>query len=195
VTTEAQTRLDAGRLLAGLGGVLLIVSLFLDWYGLDWFGDAGVDAGVDASSGDGVTAWNSFELLDIVLAGLALVAIYAAFEALVPARWPRPPAAVARAAGPIALLLVFVAIVNKPPALLFVREGGLEIGIWLALAGTLLMTVGTLLSRVRVSFVVSSREPGERGPPPPGDRAEPASSADPAAETRVMGRRSEPPGL
>ena len=57
------------------------------------------------------------------------------------------------------------------------------------------MTVGTLLSRVRVSFVVSSREPGERGPPPPGDRAEPASSADPAAETRVMGRRSEPPGL
>ncbi len=164
--------------MAALGALLLLVSLFLDWYG-------------DAGGDDGITAWNSFELVDLLLAALAVVAIYAAFEALAPTRWPRLHGVAARAAGPIALLLVFVAIVNKPPVLLFVPGAELEIGVWLALAGALLMTVGALLGRVRVSFVVSPRDDATAAP----GAGDPARPHDQAAETRVMQSGSQPPGI
>ncbi|MEA2356409.1 MAG: hypothetical protein QOD61_2538, partial [Solirubrobacteraceae bacterium] len=49
-------RPDTGGLVAAVGGLLLLVSLFLDWYTLATFT---------------VTAWTAFEVWDLVLAALA----------------------------------------------------------------------------------------------------------------------------
>jgi hypothetical protein len=59
-------RLSYGALAAGIGGVVLIISLFLDWA---------------SSGGFGANAWQSFKITDILLLVLGLLAIgYAAIE-------------------------------------------------------------------------------------------------------------------
>jgi hypothetical protein len=180
VAPRTPARLDAGSVVAALGGVLLLISLFLNWYG--------------AVDGDeGVSAWNSFELVDILLALLALTAILAPLAHLPGDRAPRVAPALISAAGPIALALVVISIIDTPPILLYVPDSDLETGAWLALAASALMTIGSLLGRVRISFVVASREPvGRDGR---GGAGEPATSADPAAETRVMREGTKPPGI
>jgi hypothetical protein len=139
-------RLDAGGLLAALGGLVLLVSLFLDWY----------PAG---------SAWTLFELVDIVLAALAVAAIVA----VLPLQWPGEPAAVGLvpdgwlpAIAAAALAIVFVSLINDPPA---IRGASPELGGWIGLAGALLLTGGAVLGRARISVVVSMRS-SERPPPP-----------------------------
>jgi hypothetical protein len=161
------TKIELGSLLAGLGAVLLLVSLFLDWYGPE-------------EGGGGITAWQTFELVDLILAALSIAVLYALFERLTKLRdQPILPGWVATVAGPVAVVLVVVAIVNDPPILLTVPGTELEAGIWVALAGGLLISLGALLGRVRISLVMSARE-GE-------------DSVDRAAETQTMPAESEQP--
>jgi hypothetical protein len=141
----AREGIDGGRVVVALGAALLFASLFVDWYG---FG-----RGPDA---DGFTAWTAFELVDILLALLALAAIAAAVEPFARANTRIPPG-VASAAGPAALLLVIISIVNVPPAAQGF-ESDLEVGVWLALAGAAIMCAGGLLALNRVSLVVTPRE-------------------------------------
>jgi hypothetical protein len=163
-----ETRVDLRSLLAGLGALVLLVSLFLDWYG-------------DPDGDGGRTAWGSFELVDILLAALALVAIYELVRRISDRRrWP-DAGALARLAGPVALVLVVVSLIDEPPLFALV-DPDREVGIWLALAGGLLMTIGSLLTRVRVSFVVSDREPAGAAAPP----SAPTPAHDPDAETRTL---------
>src|SRR5215207_3430262 len=56
----AARRIDVGPVLALIGALMLLVSLFLDWFEA------------------GATAWEVFEVLDLVLAACAIVAILAA---------------------------------------------------------------------------------------------------------------------
>jgi hypothetical protein len=135
--------IDGGRIVVAIGAALLFASLFVDWYGLDR----------DLA---GFTAWTAFELVDVLLALLALAAIVAAIEPIARAS-SRIPATVAVAAGPAALLLVIVSIVNVPPAAQGF-DSQLEVGAWLALAGAAVMCVGALLALNRVSLVVTPRE-------------------------------------
>jgi hypothetical protein len=67
-TSRPPTRLSYGALVAGAGGLLLILSLFLDWVGAGGFGANG---------------WDLFSIMDffLLLVGLAAVA-FAAIEAL-----------------------------------------------------------------------------------------------------------------
>ena len=153
---------DLGRVLVGIGATTLIVSLFLDWY----------------SGGQGLTlsAWGSFELVDLLLAALALAALCAVVAGLaLRDRAPLVPDPLLRVAGPLALVLVVLAIIDEPPVFAAI-DAELEEGIWIALAGAVLMTVGAILGAVRISVVVAERE---RGRP-----------VDPAAETQAM--RAEP---
>ena len=52
-------RIEAGPVLVGLGALLLLVSVFLDWYEPN------------------VTAWQAFEVLDLLMAALSLAALVA----------------------------------------------------------------------------------------------------------------------
>jgi hypothetical protein len=124
-------RIDLGRAVLFAGAALLFVSLFLDWYD------------------PGLTAWEAFEALDLVLAGLAVAAMAAAVRPDI-----LPPWAAVAVPG-AALLIVVVQLVNFPPAAV---GGDLASGAWLALAGTLLMTAGAALSLAAISITVQVRE-------------------------------------
>lgn len=129
---EARNRFG-GFLLLGAGAILLFVSLFLDWYE------------------PGISAWTTFEVWDMVLAALALMAVAAAAGALGFAR-PLPDRAVL-AASVLAPVIVVMSLVNHPPAAQGLAQDPMT-GIWLALAGSLLMALGAAAAVARISVAV-----------------------------------------
>jgi hypothetical protein len=123
-------RFDVGTGLVALGAVLLLVSLFVDWFD---------------PSGD---AWAVFELTDVVLAACAIAGLVAVL--------PRY-GGLARAIPLIAfaaLAIVVVQLVDRPPA---ARGDELEPGAWLALAATALMAAGAAMSAASISVTVDVR--------------------------------------
>ena len=58
-------RFEVGPILVALGAIVLLVSLFLDWYG-------------------SLTAWDAFEVVEVLLAALAVTALVIALGQLVP---------------------------------------------------------------------------------------------------------------
>jgi hypothetical protein len=157
-TARTERLLDAGTLLIALGSLALAVSLFLDWYGV----------GFDQS----ISAWTTFEFVDILLAALALAALVAVSERMIGIAPVMPPW-VHIVCGPIALVIVCVSLIDEPPAA--GAAATLEVGGWIAFAAAAVMTIGALLTRVRISLVVGTRE--RTG-------ATPSTPADPGAETR-----------
>ena len=124
-------RFELGPILVAAAALLLLVSLFLDWYG-------------------GLTAWDVFEVVDMLLAALALGALVAGLSVVLPElpadrRWL--PWLVAAA-----VVVVAVSIINPPPAATG-RE--LHTGAWVAFGAALGMAVGAILSLSRVSFSVA----------------------------------------
>ena len=136
-------RFEAGPVLVALGAIVLIVSFFLDWYG-------------------SLTAWDAFEVVEVLLAALGATAVIIAIGELVPdievgdRRWL--PAIVLGVA-----VLVAAEIINPPPA-----AGGQDpaIGAWIAFAAAIVMFIGTVLTFGRVRFAVSveGRQVRERVP-------------------------------
>ena len=163
-------RINGGQALVVLGAIALIVSLFLHWYE------------------SGRSAWTVFEVWDLVLAAIGIAAIAAVIPArrcsavdehLVPRGW-------LPALGGAALAIVVVALVNHPPA---ARGAGLEFGAWTGLAAVIMLAAGAVLSRARISLVItlgSSDEP--RQTPPPPERREP--EIDPDTATQTLPRQS-----
>jgi hypothetical protein len=143
-------QLAFGPLVAAVGGVLLIVSLFLDWY-------------------DTFSGWTIFEFLDLLLVLLALASIASLAGGLGLVR-PGVPPGLSLALAILALLVVFSQIVNNPPA-----ANGLdkELGIWLGLSGAALMVAGAVLGYAHISLAVETRP---RAAPP--DRASTEPLAD-----------------
>jgi hypothetical protein len=143
-------RINGGRALVVLGAVALIVSLFLAWFE------------------PGRSAWTVFEVVDLVLAALAVAALALAIGAAVDpnrslaALSPRwlPAAAVA------ALVIVVGALINHPPA---ARGSSPELGAWIALAAAGALTAGGILSGARISLVITlrPREAGTESSDPP----------------------------
>ncbi|WP_155891821.1 hypothetical protein [Conexibacter woesei] len=127
-------RIDLGRAVLAAGSALLFVSLFLHWY----------DNGVGNVSG-----WEVFETLDLVLTALAAAGILVSVRPEVAPPWAGigVPAA--------ALVIVFVQLVNVPPAAAGADPSS---GAWLALAATLLMGAGSALSLSAISITVQVRE-------------------------------------
>src|ERR671925_942622 len=119
-------RFNAGQLMAMAGAVVLLVSLFIDWYE------------------PGLSAWDVFEIGDIVLAALALFALAVASPMRVPAGGSRLLAEQRTLPwiGLVALVFIVVTLVNDPPA---ARSRPLEFGAWLGLIGALLVAGGGLL--------------------------------------------------
>lgn len=102
------SKLTTGDMIAGVGGVVLLISLFLPWYGVS------VDvAGFSASeSGSG---WEALGFIDILLflISVAVIAIVAAKAAgALPAELPAP--VVLLGLGALAVLLVLYRIIDIP---------------------------------------------------------------------------------
>jgi uncharacterized membrane protein HdeD (DUF308 family) len=112
-------RLRAGEWIAGTSGLVLLVALFLPWYG----DDAGQRTG-----------WESLGALDVVLAVVALSAV-AIPVVTVLERVPAVPLAhqsLTTLIGVLALALVVIRVLNMPD---WAEER--EWGLWVALAATL----------------------------------------------------------
>jgi hypothetical protein len=136
-------RFDAGPGLAAAGALLLLLSLFVEWFS------------------PGLSGWNAFEALDVLLAALALAAL-----ALAVARLRDPGPAEGRlllGIGALGMLAVLVQLVDRPPLLADARTD-VSVGPWLALVGCALVLVGGLLSsaRIAVTVSVSDRDPRRR---------------------------------
>jgi peptidoglycan/LPS O-acetylase OafA/YrhL len=165
-------RINGGQVLVVLGAVALIVSLFLHWYEPNR------------------SAWTVFEAWDIVLAGIGVASILSVIpvrrrdvrgERLVPERW------LPFLAG-AALVIVVVALVNHPPA---ARGDGVQIGAWIAFGAVLVLAAGAILSRARISLVITLKPNdgtgrSSRGPEPEPPPAPSAPEGDFEAETATQ---------
>jgi hypothetical protein len=137
-----------GPLVAAIGALLLIVSLFLDWY-------------------EGLTAFTAFEFIDLLLLLLALSALVTLVGGLGLVR-PVISPGVALAIAVFTLLLVVSQIVNHPPAAVGDPGDPKDTGIWLALAGAGAMLAGAVLGYAHISLAVETR-PRASAPPPGAD--------------------------
>jgi hypothetical protein len=151
-------RLRHGEWIAAAGGVVLVVSLFLDWYREF----VGVDLAVD------LTGFESFDVLDVVLVLIAALAI-----ALAVLQGTRDSPAIPVGAGvltvvfgALGVLLVAYRIVNQPGPneLIEVRAGA-----WVGLLATLAIAVGgwESIRDERVRGLPPGPEPELRPTPPP----------------------------
>jgi peptidoglycan/LPS O-acetylase OafA/YrhL len=165
-------RIEAGPVLVALGALVLLVSIFLDWFQPD------------------VTAWEAFEVLDLLLAALAIAALLAAAGAM------RPDATTVErhwlpAIAAAVVVIVASQLLDPPPAV----DGDPGTGAWLALGAAVLMAVGTLLTLGRVSFALTVEGRDTRRRVSAVDaRTDPTTSEGPAVRTgttRVMGSERE----
>jgi hypothetical protein len=135
---------------AGLGGLLLLVALFLPWYGP---GSA--------------TGWQALTVIDVLLALVALLAVAVPVISAT-TRGPAKPVAIeviASAIGWLAVLLVAIRLVFPPDDL------SLRYGAWLALAGALIAWIGSWMS------LRDESTPGAVPPDVPRRPAPPATAA------------------
>jgi uncharacterized membrane protein len=109
-----------GEVIAGIGGVLLLASLFTSWYE------------------GGVSGWAALSVIDVILALIALlgIALLVTQATLRRPGWPVALSVLASAFGFIAVLLVLLRIVDLP------ETEGLAGGVWLALAGAVALVAG-----------------------------------------------------
>jgi len=141
-------RIEAGPLIGALGALILLVSLFLDWFEPD------------------LSAWTVFEVLDLVLAGLALAALIPVARSITP-NVPPGPRHYLLIIGLAALVVVASQLIQHPPAGVGRAP---ELGAWLGLGGAVLMALGGALSEAKISVALDV-EPRERATPAPHDEA------------------------
>jgi hypothetical protein len=135
---QRETQIPIGPVVAALGAVLLIVSLFLDWY-------------------EGLTGFTVFEFIDLLLVGLGLVTLITLAEAMGVIRAGLRPG-LPLALAVLALLIVLSQVVNDPPAVAGPGGRDQDTGIWLALGGAALMVAGAVLATARIAIAVEPRE-------------------------------------
>ena len=148
-------RLRAGEWIAAAAGVALLVSLWTPWY---------TGPSPDASSPSG---WQSLAALDVVLALIAATAVALLIVTAVQSV-PAVPLALSvfvTFAGMLGIVLVLIRVVSLPEG-----AGGLDWGLWLALAATFGIVVGALLAMRDERLSPPGRHTdltGRPAPPPP----------------------------
>jgi hypothetical protein len=148
-------RLDRGELVAAIGGIMLGVSLFLEWYSL---GDKYTILNGCKGPGGGCTGWAALSIMRFLL---LLAAVAPAILAYIIIRghalsWPRGELTAVTALAALTLVL-FRGVVDKPgtpPGQITVSYGW-----FLALLGGFLILIGA---------IARSRESGGQRRKPPG---------------------------
>jgi hypothetical protein len=139
-------RLRTGEWIAGAAGLVLLVALFLPWYGGEagspppagWTAYAPLEDGAAS-----LTGWQSLGALDVVLFVVALAAL-AIPVVTATERTPAIPLglqSLTTLAGILALVLVLIRVLNMPDWAVE-REWGL----WLALVATLGLVIGAFIA-------------------------------------------------
>ena len=150
-------RVRAGEVVAGVAGVLLLVSTFFNWYTV---------SGRD----DGLTAWAAFGVVDLLVALVALLGIALAVSQNV-GRGPALPVALGVITTTLALagtLLVLYRILNQPGP----NEAiGVSTGAWVGLVACAGVFFGAWLS-----LSDERPRPADPVPPVPERRPTPARS-------------------
>jgi hypothetical protein len=145
-------RLRAGEWIAAACGAVLLVALFLPWYG----------------GGQGeATAWEALAAIDVVLALVAAIGI-ALLPVTASQRVPAVPIAldaIVTLAALLGLVLVLVRLANLPG-----EFDGREWGLWLGLAAALGMVAGGAVAMRDERLSPAGRHTdltGRPAPPPP----------------------------
>ena len=150
-------RLRHGEWIAGVSGVVLLVSLFLDWY---------------SSGGVSANAWEVFTVTDVLVAVAGMWGVGLAVSAATQ-RSPAVPQAISALTVPFALLAAVLVVINA----LSLPGGadGREIGLWLGLVATFGVLIGAWRSMGDQSFPRAVAPNVEVTPlPAPKPRSEPA---------------------
>jgi hypothetical protein len=134
--------------LAGLGGAVLLGSLWLKWYGFDADALAPKGAGVLSVLNTGtpsVSAWQAFSVTDILLALFAALAIGVPVSSILARTTAKPVAftVLSSCGGALAVLLVLYRLIDPPGSNELVA---LETGAWIGLVGAILTFVGSWLA-------------------------------------------------
>jgi hypothetical protein len=131
------SRLTTGDMVAGVGGIVLLISLFLPWYGVS------IDV-ANVSVSESGSGWEALDVIDVILflvsvAAIGVVAARAADQ--LPAEVPG--AVVLLGLGGLAMLLVLFRIIDIPvddvPDQVDVSR---KIGVFIALIGSAAIAYG-----------------------------------------------------
>ena len=158
------SRLRQGDLVAGIGGVALLVVMFLDWYAA---GGSARFQGQEIDISLGFNAWQAFSITDLIL---ALTALSGSALAVLTAsrRSPALPVAlsvITTTLGALATLLVFYRILNQPGPNEFIE---VKYGAFLGFLCALAMTVGGMRS-MRDESGEDAPMPTDLRPAPPAE--------------------------
>jgi hypothetical protein len=125
-------RLRPAEWMIGGWGLLLLVALFVPWYGVG--SEGGWTMYAPLSSGGTATGWEALGVLDVILAFIALAAIAVPIVAA-SYRVPAVPLAhesLLALVALVALILVLFRVLNLPD-----WAGERELGLWAALVATI----------------------------------------------------------
>jgi hypothetical protein len=150
-------RVRAGEVVAGVAGALLLFFTFLEWYTV-------------RGREDGLTAWEAFSVVDVLVAGVALLAIALAISQ-VAGRGPALPVGIGVVTATLSLaacLLVLYRIANQPGP---DDAIGVAAGAWLGLVACVAIFLGSWLA-----MSDERSRPADPPPPEPERRPTPARS-------------------
>jgi hypothetical protein len=183
------SRLRRGEQIAGVAGVLLLIDLWLKWYGLKVSGVPGAGSVPGAS----LSAWEAFGIIDLILFLTVLAAVGSAVLTATQRSVALPVAAsvVVTGLGALATLLVLFRLISPPGADFLgasvdaTRSFGVFAG--LILTGAIAYGGFTSMQEEGTSFgeAADSLRSGGGGtppaapPPPPAPPAPPTGSAPP----------------
>jgi len=133
------SRMSQGQMIAGAGGVLLIIALFLHWVG-------------------GVSAWDGFSAMHIIMLLIGLVAVAWAVLPATGSAMTMPPSA------PVVLLGLAVAVFGFAFGFELEIAGG--IGVWLTIVASAVIAYGAYVHGRRGAVQAPAPSTTPAAPPP-----------------------------
>jgi hypothetical protein len=178
-----------GRLIAAGGGIILIVSLWLAWYGVDLGGqvtDLAKQAGVNIPDLPTINAWRALDFFDIVFFVVGILAILPAALDVFDLEFELPfDAGVAvLVGGVVSVIWILLRIVSHPDG------ASLKFGIFVSLIGAALVAFGGYTQREEEDGYEYG-DPAAAGVPPVG--APPVATPPQAAPPQAAPPQAAPP--
>jgi hypothetical protein len=174
------SRLTRGEQVAAIAGIALLVIMFLPWFGIGGVAGEAIEQAQDLGFAPDVStsanAWESFDVIDLVLLLTVIAAVGVAVAAMMAQTVAMPIAASAITAGLGILSTVLVAYRLLDPPYDASRKFGAFLGL-IAAAG---VAYGGWLAMQEEGSTFTDQVPGTgEAPPPPPPPAPPASGGPP----------------